>query len=164
MCPTSYCESQNKTTKESVCRFGFPKEYREQTEFVRDPHRDFPELHTRRNDALMNYYNSVFILGWRANIDFRPVVNREAILAYIAKYANKAETASSSYQEILQTAITNLKDSDHASIAYQKVLSALVAERDISSQEVSHVLLGCELTKSSCQFRSVCLLPGGSRL
>jgi len=91
-------------------------------------------------------------------------VNKEAIIAYVAKYASKAETTSSSYQELLQTAITNLCDTDHAGIAYQKVLSALVAETDISSQEVSHVLLGCELTKSSQQFRSVCLLPGGSNI
>ena len=72
-----------------------------------------------------------------ANIDFRPVINREAVIAYVAKYASKGETSfsSSSYQDTLQKAISHLQDSDAGGIAYQKMLSSFAAERDISSQE-----------------------------
>jgi hypothetical protein len=41
-------------------------------------------------------------LGWRANVDFRPVINKEAVIAYVAKYASKSETSSSSYEDTLQ--------------------------------------------------------------
>ena len=110
------------------------------------------ELNTRRNDEILNSYNSTFILGWRANIDFRPVVNRDAVIAYVAKYASKGESTSSSYQDTLQKAITCLQDSDAAGVAYQKMLSSFAAERDISSQEACHILYGLALVKSSHQY------------
>ncbi|KAJ6480204.1 hypothetical protein C8R45DRAFT_800847, partial [Mycena sanguinolenta] len=61
----------------------------------------FPELYTRRNDDLINAHNVPMILGWRANIDIRPVLNKNAVIAYVAKYASKAETQSSSYSDLL---------------------------------------------------------------
>jgi hypothetical protein len=72
-------------TGEIFCRFGFPKECREASAYTKDADREFPELHTRRNDELLNSYNPGIILSWRANIDFRPVINREAVIAYVAK-------------------------------------------------------------------------------
>ncbi|KZT31193.1 hypothetical protein SISSUDRAFT_959017, partial [Sistotremastrum suecicum HHB10207 ss-3] len=62
----------------------------------------FLDFLPRRNDPLLNAYSAGFVLGWRANIDFRPVINREAVIAYVAKYASKGESKSSSYQELLQ--------------------------------------------------------------
>ena len=82
---------------------------------------------TQRNDELLNSYNATFILGWRANIDFRPVINREAVIAYVAKYASKGETSSSSYQDTLQKAINHLQDSDATGVAYQKMLSSFTS-------------------------------------
>jgi hypothetical protein len=107
---------------------------------------------TQRNDELLNSYNATFILGWRANIDFRPVINREAVIAYVAKYASKGETSSSSYQDTLQKAINHLQDSDAAGVAYQKMLSSFAAECDISSQETCHILHNLPLVKSSRQY------------
>jgi len=62
-----------------------------------------------RNDELLNSYNATFILGWRANIDFRPVINKEAVIAYVAKYASKGESSSSSYQDTLQKPLVVFK-------------------------------------------------------
>jgi ATP-dependent DNA helicase PIF1 len=117
----------------------------------------FPELHTKRNDEILNSYNSTFILGWRANIDFRPVINRDAVIAYVAKYASKSETSSSSYEDTLQAAIKHLQDSDAAGIAYQKMLSTFASERDISSQEVCHILLQKPMIVSSRMYRNLCV-------
>jgi hypothetical protein len=91
-------------------------------------------------------------LGWRANIDFRPVINKEAVIAYVAKYASKGETTSSSHQDTLQKAISRLQDSDAAGVAYQKMLSSFAAECDISSQETCHILHTLSLVKSSRQY------------
>jgi hypothetical protein len=140
--------------------FGFPKENREETKFAKEALRDFAELHTRRNDPILNSYNAGVILTWRANIDFRPVINREAVIAYVAKYASKADSQSSSYESVLQTAISRLKDTDASGIAYQKMLSTFAAERDVSAQETCHILLGCKLTRSSRPPpRSLCVDP-----
>ncbi|KAF8176927.1 hypothetical protein BJ912DRAFT_813005, partial [Pholiota molesta] len=77
-CQPGYCERQKKETGEKFCRFGFPKQCREFSEYARGQNRDFAEFHSRRNDEILNSFNTGFILGWRANIDFRPVINKEA--------------------------------------------------------------------------------------
>ena len=122
-CAPGYCEHRKKDTGEIFCQFGYPKPCRDLSELSKDPGRDFVELNTRRNDELLNSYNATFILGWRANIDFQPVINKEAVIAYVAKYASKGESTSSSYQDTLQKAISHLQDSDAAEVAYQKMLS-----------------------------------------
>ena len=112
-------------------------------------------MNTQRNDELLNSYNPTFILGWRANIDFRPVINKEAVIAYVAKYASKGETSSS-----LQKAIRYLQNSDAAGVAYQKMLSSFVAEWDISSQETCHILHNLPLVHTSRQYRNLSLVKG----
>ena len=74
-CAPGYCERKKKSTGGTFCHFGYPKPLRETSELAKDPGRDFSELNTCRNDELLNSYNPTFILGWRANIDFRPVIN-----------------------------------------------------------------------------------------
>jgi hypothetical protein len=44
------------------------------------------------------------------------------VIAYVAKYASKAETSASSYQDSLQKAIRHLKNEDATGVAYQKML------------------------------------------
>ncbi|KAJ3902033.1 hypothetical protein F5879DRAFT_766891, partial [Lentinula edodes] len=77
-CTAGYCLRRNKETGQLFCRFGFPWKERVTSEYVRDPGRDFAEFHTRRNDPLLNSYNAAFTLGWRANVDIQPVINKEA--------------------------------------------------------------------------------------
>jgi hypothetical protein len=60
---------------------------------------------------------------------------------------------------MLQKVITNLHDDDGVQIAFQKLLSALVSERDYSAQEVSHILLGCPLVVSSRSYQSLSVSP-----
>ncbi|KAJ7203574.1 hypothetical protein GGX14DRAFT_523418, partial [Mycena pura] len=99
------------------------------------------------------------ILGWRANLDFRPVLNRDAVIAYVAKYASKAETQSSSMADMLKKAVSSLNDTAPAQVAFQKMLSAFAGERDMSAQETCHILLDCAMVRSSRQVRSVNVSP-----
>ena len=87
------------------------------------------------------------------------MINKEAVIAYVAKYASKGESTSSSYQDTLQKAISHLQDSDAAEVAYQKMLSSFAAEHDISSQETCHILHQLPLVKSSCQYRNIYVAP-----
>ncbi|KAJ8469320.1 hypothetical protein ONZ45_g16931 [Pleurotus djamor] len=158
-CQPGYCQRKKKDTQEVICRFGFPKLCRETSAYTKVPGRDIAEHHTARNDQLLNSYNASFILAWRANIDIRPIINREAVIAYASKYASKGETVSSGHQHALHSAIARLEGEAPARAAYQKTLSTFVAERDISAQETCHLLLNCKLVCSSRTFRSLNVDP-----
>jgi hypothetical protein len=112
----------------------------------------------RRNERCLNSYNAGFILGWMANIDFCPVINKEAIIAYVAKYTSKGETPST-YEMTLHAAISRLEGTDAAGIAYQKLLSTFSSKEDISGQETCHILLGCSLVKTPRKYRNLSVLP-----
>jgi hypothetical protein len=57
-CTPGHCQRKNKTTGAIFCRFGFPKQCREETKYAKEPGREFAELHTRQNDEILNSYNS----------------------------------------------------------------------------------------------------------
>jgi len=174
---SSYCLRRDKTTREEVCRFRFPQDLRELTELVQKEGESL-EFLTKRNDHYLNSYNPTWILGWRANMDFRPVLSPHAAISYISKYVSKAETQSKSYQDILRNVAGQTNDNARVAVVYQKMLSSFVGERDISgeclfnlsstianvtlAQEVCHTLFGCPMWVSSRQYRSVKVSEGTS--
>jgi hypothetical protein len=131
---SSYCLRRDKITKKGVCRFRFPQDLRDLTELVQKEGESLPEFLTKRNDPLLNSYNPTWILGWRANMDFRPVLSPHAAISYISKYVSKTETQSKTYKDILQTVVGNSDPNIRVAVVYQKVLSRLVGERDISGE------------------------------
>jgi ATP-dependent DNA helicase PIF1 len=137
---SSYCLRRDKTTREEVCRFRFPQDLRDLTELVQKEGESLPEFLTKRNDPYLNSYNSTWILGWRANMDFRPVLSPHAAIAYISKYVSKAETQSKTYQDILRTVVGQANDNARVAIVYQKMLSSFVGERDISGEYLPYLL------------------------
>ena len=175
---SSYCLRRDRVTKEEVCRFRFPQDLCELTELVQKEGESLPEFLTKRNDPLLNSYNPTWILGWRANMDFRPVISPHAAISYISKYVSKAETQSKTYQDILRTVVGQSNDNARVAIVYQKMLSSLVGERDVSgkylihlllitahrssAQEVCHTLFGCPMWISSRQYRSLKVSEGVS--
>ena len=175
---SSYCLQRDKTTREEVCRFRFPQDLHDLTELVQKEGEPFPEFITKRNDPLLNSYNPTWILGWRANMDFRPVLSSHAAISYISKYVSKAESQSKTYQDILKTVVGQSNDNARVAVVYQKMLSSLVGERDISgmyliyllfitvnrslAQEVCHTLFGCPMWVSSRQYCSLKVSEGTS--
>jgi ATP-dependent DNA helicase PIF1 len=155
-CAAGYCLRRHKTTGEEYCRFKFPFDLSDVT-FIKESVQKagVAELITRRNDALLNIYIAAWTLGWRANSDSRPIQDVGAPVVYASKYISKAEPTSATYLKVLQTVISHLDDGTAAGVAHQKLLSAMVAERDISAQEVCHILLGLPLWTSSRQCRSL---------
>ena len=79
-------------------------------------------------------------------------MSKQAVINYIAKYASKGEPQSQTYSEILKTIISKNEDSSPARKAIQQLLTKSVAERDYSSQEVAHLLMGLPLYHSTRQF------------
>ena len=175
---SSYCLRRDKTTRQEVCRFRFPQDLRDLTELVQKEGESLPEFLTKRNDTLLNSFNPTWILGWRANMDFRPIISPHAAISYISKYVSKAESQSKTYQNILQGVVGQVGDNARVAVIYQKMLSSLVGERDISgkyfinlphipandslAQEVCHTIFGCPMWVSSRQYHTLKVSEGVS--
>jgi ATP-dependent DNA helicase PIF1 len=105
-----------------------------------------------RNDPWLNQHARVVLLGWRANVDMQPVLDREAARRYISKYASKPETLSDSYHTALKEFCARLPVEQPAARAVQSLFARMAADRDISAQEAVHLLLGEPLVGCSRSF------------
>ena len=74
------------------------------------------------------------------------------MLNYIAKYASKGETSSSSYIDILNAIVSNEASDSPAKAAIQKIMISTLGERNYSAQEVIHIVMGYSLHKASRSF------------
>lgn len=83
-CMEGYCKVKRKVngTERIVCRFDFPFEPLESATVGLDS-KNRIRFEPQRNDPLLNGYNPTMILGWRANIDLKPVISREAAEQYV---------------------------------------------------------------------------------
>ena len=89
---------------------------------------------------------------WRANQDLQPVLDQTAAIKYVSKYASKPETLSDSYLQALTTFCNRLPCHLPAERAVQSLFAKMAADRDISTQEAVHLLLGEKLVECSCSF------------
>ena len=97
-----------------------------------------------RNEELLNAFNPLMILGWRANIDFKPITTLHSVLKYITKYVSMPEYKSDTYIRIVQSMFAEMAPDARAQ---DGVLNRLIGERDYSAQEVMHHLLDLKLFK-----------------
>lgn len=82
----------------------------------------------------------------------QPVLDQEAAVAYISKYASKPEVLSTSYHAALMEFCTRLPQDSPAEHAVQRLFVRMAADRDISAQEAVHLLLGDSLVGCSRSF------------
>jgi ATP-dependent DNA helicase PIF1 len=84
-----------------------------------------------------------------ANTDIQPPTSLEAVLSYIAKYVSKPEKSSDSYLEMQAQILPYVNDRAPLLSFVSKMLNRMIAERDWSAQEVSHILLQLPVQSSS---------------
>ncbi|CAG8769227.1 29021_t:CDS:2, partial [Racocetra persica] len=122
----------------------FSKRVKDKT-LIQFDKRRYPELITARNDYLINPHNQLQLQGWRANVDFKPVLTTYAALQYISKYASKAESRSLAFSEILDRALQNSNPDNLSIMAFQKLLLHTISEQapiggeEYDDNEESHV-------------------------
>ena len=104
---------------------------------------------TVRNNPWLNQHSKLVLLGWRANVDLQPVLDREAAIAYISKYVSKPEVLSTSYHTALTEFCTCLLQDSPVEHAAQWLFARMAADRDISTQKAVHLLLGDNLVGCS---------------
>lgn len=95
------------------------------------------------------------ILGWRANINIKPVLSKFAVIDYIAKYASKSEKQAPAFPELLASVANSMDGNGTAQSACQKALNKMLGERTYSAQETAHLLLGIPLVRASVTFQTI---------
>ncbi|KAK3918035.1 ATP-dependent DNA helicase, partial [Frankliniella fusca] len=143
-CSPGYCLRLNKQ-RETVCRFHFPFDINEAAELKLNDKSGNYEFIPERNDPLLNKYNPFIISTWRANIDLSPVLYKSAVIEYITKYVSKAEVSSNTLMDICEQVCKSVSGGDSARRAIQRILIKNCVERDVSAQEVSHIMMGAPL-------------------
>lgn len=109
------------------CQFDYPMPLREEAGVGVDS-KGQVRFEPRRNDRLMNPYNPAMILGWRANIDLKPVLSKDAAINYIAKYASKAKKQAPAFSELLASIANSMEEDGTAQSAHHKMLNKMLGE------------------------------------
>ncbi|KAM4055520.1 ATP-dependent DNA helicase PIF1 [Hirsutella rhossiliensis] len=113
------------------------------------PHSKHWSFRGERNDGQINHYNRLLTVSWLANTDVSPCTSLQQVIDYAAKYCSKSEKKSESFAHIGKALMPRVKDHNPLVSFTSKLLNQLVAERDYSKQEVSHLLLGLPLQEGS---------------
>lgn len=120
-------------------------------------------LTTKRNDPRVNSHNRLMIQHWRANVDIQIIVDVDACVRYMAKYAAKGEPRSQALSSVFQSCVDRLAVDSDARTGLRSAMVRSVGERDFSAQETAHQLLSLPLVSCTFSFVTVCL-DGGYRL
>jgi ATP-dependent DNA helicase PIF1 len=143
------------------CRFNYPRALRQQAGFGLDS-KGRVRFEPKRNDPLLNPYNPATILAWRANVDLQPVLSKQSVINYIAKYASKAEKQAPAFSELLASVANSMEGDGTAQSACQNMLSKMLGERTYLAQETAHLLLGIPLTRASVTFETLYIGTDGA--
>ena len=140
--------------KKGACRYHFPYAVTEQPNLFIEQENGASRKRfaAERNDPWLNQHSKVVLLGWRANIDLQPVLDRQAAIKYVSKYASKPEVISQSYRDALGDFCNRLPQELPAENAVRRLFAKMAADRDISAQEAVHLLLGESLVGCSRSF------------
>ena len=109
--PDGYCKSKKKDVK---CRFHYPIEKTEAThiEFIEKGNSVKAHIYIKRNDEYLNIHNQLIFEHWLANVDMQIILDKEAAVAYMVKYATKSEKAGSSLQDLYKSVIDQATEED----------------------------------------------------
>ena len=163
-CSTAYCLRRKAGHQDLKCRFDYPllEQHTSQINFSKQPDGIIrATVSTKRNDPRVNSHNRVMLQHWRANVDVQIIVDVQACIHYMAKYAAKGEPRSQPVQAIFKSCVNNIHDHSEAQKALRSAMVRSVGERDFSAQETAHMLLSLPLT--SCTFNFVSVSLTGSR-
>ena len=144
------------------CRYLFPRELQQFEDGVRgvvreDPHRPgLRSLCLRRNDALLNNFESHMLLLNLGNIDWRALLNLWSVLEYLTKYTTKGGKGSRQlgqvFDEVLQ-AVHQYEEADGIHDLWRRTImrfySKVIGDREYSLFETVHFGLCLPPTLSS---------------
>ncbi|KAM4067671.1 PIF1-like helicase [Hirsutella rhossiliensis] len=142
-------EAANVADPERECRFNFPRALRELAAVIRKEGKSYYIFEAARNDSLMNHFNPAIILGWLANIDISPCTSLQAVITYAAKYCSKSEKKTEPYCKLADQVLPHTAHHQPLLSFSSRLMNKLIAERDYSAQEISHLLLNIPLQEGT---------------
>ncbi|KAM4061282.1 PIF1-like helicase [Hirsutella rhossiliensis] len=142
-------EAANAANPERECRFDFPRALRELAAVIRKEGKSYYIFEAARNDSLMNHFNPAIILGWLANIDISPCTSLQAVITYAAKYCSKSEKKTEPYCRLADQVLPHTAHHQPLLSFSSRLMNKLIAERDYSAQEISHLLLNIPLQEGT---------------
>ncbi|KJK85038.1 hypothetical protein H633G_11133 [Metarhizium anisopliae BRIP 53284] len=142
-------EAANVASPERECRFDFPRALRELAAIIRKEGRTYYVFEAARNDNLMNHFNPAIVLGWLANIDICPCTSLQAVITYAAKYCSKSEKKTEPYSKLADQVLPHTAHRQPLLSFSSRLMNKLIAERDYSTQEISHLLLNIPLQEGT---------------
>ncbi|CAK5270705.1 unnamed protein product [Mycena citricolor] len=158
-CVARYCQVKRKVPGQEepqiCCRFDYPMPCHPDCAVIGRDSKSRLRFEPRRNDPLLNNYNRAMLMAWRANIDLKPVLSKDAAINYIAKYASKSEQQAPAFPEMLDGVVKLMNSGATAQLACQKLLNKMLGERSYSAQETAHLLLGIPLVRTSVAFQTL---------
>ncbi|KAF5132980.1 ATP-dependent DNA helicase PIF1 [Metarhizium anisopliae] len=152
-------EAANAANPEKECRFNFPRALRELAAVIRKEGKSYHVFEAARNDNLMNHFNPAIILGWLANIDISPCTSLQAVMTYAAKYCSKSEKKTEPYCKLADQVLPHTTHLQPLLSFSSRLMNKLIAERDYSAQEISHLLLNIPLQEGTRMVVSVDCRP-----
>ena len=92
-----YCKSSRIIGK---CRFGYPFNNLEKTkiQFTETENNVSAEIVLKRNDPYLNMHNRFICQNWRGNTDMQMILDRNAAIRYMVKYATKGNNLINLYE------------------------------------------------------------------
>ena len=109
-----------------------------------------------RNDPLLNSFEAHLLLANLGNIDWRPLINLWAVLAYLTKYSAKASKPTKQLTSLLDevlTDVTQFEKEDGSTDLWKRTImkfyNRVLGNRDYTLFEVVHHGLGLPPTISS---------------
>jgi len=105
----------------------------------------------------------IYISSCRANCNIQIILDHNACLNYIAKYASKAEEISDVAENAFTSVMKNLSGKETAGNIFRKLIIKSVGERDFSAQGVMHQILSLKLHCSSFDVVN-CSLEGSRQI
>jgi hypothetical protein len=142
-------EAANVASPERECRFDFPRALRELAAVIRKEGKSYYVFEAARNDSLMNHFNPAIVLGWLANIDISPCTSLQAVITYAAKYCSKSEKKTEPYCKLADQVLPHTAHLQPLLSFSSRLMNKLIAERDYSAQEISHLLLNIPLQEGT---------------
>ena len=91
-CSKDYCLRLKRG--EYKCRFGYPKNSHTDTSIFFD--HDKMKIDLKRNNPILNAHNIWQLIGWKSNVDFKIITDKNDLVKYLTKYVTKNEPCTDS--------------------------------------------------------------------
>jgi hypothetical protein len=107
----------------------------------------------KRNDSYMNPHNKLVLRHWAGNVDMQIILDQQAAISYMVKYATKGEKSVSSIIDLYKSVIEHTTEEENPITKLRScMLKTVAGKRDLGQCEVSRLLMSEPLYHSSFEY------------